>query len=253
VSDAEFILRPDWPAPPTVCAAQSLRIGGVSTGPFASLNLGAHVGDNPQAVAENRARLKRALALPAEPLWLAQAHGVHVVDADDATGDRTLAGDALLTRRAGKVCAIQTADCLPVLFANAAGSCVGAAHAGWRGLAAGVLEALVHAIGEPGAHLFAWFGPAIGPGAFEVGDEVRAAFVARDPRAAKAFVANARGRWMADLYLLARQRLAAVGVTRIYGGGLCTMSDPTRFFSHRRAGPGAKSSGRMATLIWLQA
>jgi polyphenol oxidase len=243
---ADFILRPDWPAPARVRAAQTLRTGGVSVGAYASLNLGAHVGDDQSFVAENRARLRRSLALQTEPLWLSQAHGAHIVEVDDDSGR---VGDGVVTRRAGTVCAILAADCLPVLFANDAGTCVAAAHAGWRGLAAGVLEATVHATRESPECLLAWFGPAIGLKAFEVGAQVRDAFVAHDARAADAFVANARGRWMADLFKLARQRLFAVGLTRIYGGGLCTASDPARFFSHRRDG----QSGRMATLIWLEA
>jgi YfiH family protein len=243
---SDFILRPDWPAHARVRAAQTLRCGGVSRGAFASLNVAAHVGDDPEAVAENRARLKRALGLPAEPLWLTQLHGVDVADADSEV-NRSTTADAVVVRSAGKVCVIQTADCLPVLIAHRDGTCVAAAHAGWRGLSAGVLEATVRALGEPADRLIAWFGPAIGPAAFEVGHEVRAAFLAHDARAAGAFVGNARGRWQADLDLLARQRLLAMGLEQIFGGGLCTAADSTRFFSHRRAAP----CGRMATLIWL--
>jgi YfiH family protein len=258
VAEYDFFLRPDWPAPPQVHAAQSLRTGGVSTGAFASLNIGTNVGDDANAVRENRAILRRALALPGEPQWLSQVHGAQVVDADkddykddprDNDTDVSRNGDAVITRRPGIVCVIQTADCLPVLFTNATGTSVAAAHAGWRGLAAGVLEGTVRAFGEPARELRAWFGPAIGRESFEVGDEVRETFVAHDKGAAGAFVGNARGRWMADLFLLARQRLATLGVTRIYGGGLSTAADPARFFSHRRDG----HSGRMATLIWLEA
>jgi hypothetical protein len=242
----DFILRPDWPAHARVRAAQTLRFGGVSRGAFASLNVASHVGDDPDAVAENRARLRHTLGLPSEPLWLTQMHGTDVADTDtDSDASRT--ADAVVMRRAGKVCVIQTADCLPVLVAHQDGTCVAAAHAGWRGLSAGVLEATVHALGEPTDRLIAWLGPAIGPDTFEVGDEVRAAFLAHDTRAASAFVGNARGRWQADLYLLARQRLLAMGLAEIYGGGLCTAADSRRFFSHRRDG----ASGRMATLIWL--
>jgi len=249
-----FILCPDWPAHARVRAAQTLRFGGVSRGAFASLNVGTHVGDDPDAVAENRARVRHTLDLPSEPLWLTQMHGIDVADAHarpdtctDADSDRSPAADAIVTRLAGKVCVIQTADCLPVLLAHQDGTCVAAAHAGWRGLCAGVLEATVQALGEPAERLIAWLGPAIGPDAFEVGDEVRAAFLAHDTRAASAFVSNARGRWQADLYLLARQRLLAMGLEQIHGGGLCTAADSGRFFSHRRDG----ASGRMATLIWL--
>jgi YfiH family protein len=244
MSGGDFILRPLWPAHPRVHAAQSLRAGGVSAGAFASLNIAAHVGDDPAAVIENRARLRRALALPAEPVWLDQVHGGDVLDADKG-GSRT--ADAIVTGRAGVVCAIQTADCLPVLFADEAGTRVGAAHAGWRGLAAGVLEATVRALDRSAQSVIAWLGPAIGPDAFEVGAEVREAFMAHDAAAAGAFVANARGRWQADLFQLARRRLNSVGVTRIHGGGLCTFSDPVRFYSYRRE----HGCGRMATLIWL--
>lgn len=245
---ADFILRPDWPVPPQVHAAQTLRTGGVSRGEFASLNLGAHVGDDADAVQENRALLARVLELPSEPLWLSQVHGSHVVIAD---AQETRTGDAIVARSAGLVCVIQTADCLPVLFANAAGTCVAAAHAGWRGLAGGVLEATVQAMlkatAESAESLIAWLGPAIGVEAFEVGAEVRAALVAHDERASHAFTPNARGRWQADLCMLAQQRLTAAGVTKIHGGGLCTATASERFFSHRRDG----RSGRMGTLIWL--
>jgi hypothetical protein len=246
VSAPDFILRPDWPAHPRVRAAQSLRAGGVSSGAFATLNIATHVGDDPAAVMENRGRLGRALMLPAEPLWLEQVHGSQVFDAEIGSS-RT--ADAIVTGRPGVVCAVQTADCLPVLFADAEGTRVGAAHVGWRGLAAGVLEATVGALDRPRQSLMAWLGPAIGPDAFEVGGEVREALLARDAGAAAAFVENARGRWQADLFQLARRRLTAAGVTRIFGGGLCTFSDAGRFFSHRRD----HGSGRMATLIWLDA
>jgi YfiH family protein len=220
----------------------------VSRGDFASLNLGAHVGDAAGAVQENRALLARALELPGEPLWLSQVHGSHVVSAE---ADATCTGDAIVARSAGLVCVIQTADCLPVLLTDAAGTCVAAAHAGWRGLAGGVLEATIQAMLKATAtsarSLIAWLGPAIGVEAFEVGAEVRAAYVAHDERASQAFTPNARGRWQADLVLLARQRLMAAGVTNIHGGGLCTATHSERFFSHRRDG----RTGRMGTLIWL--
>jgi YfiH family protein len=236
---------PDWPAPRNVRSAQSLRTGGRSVGTYASLNLGTRVGDDGRAVEENRALLKHSLALPADPLWLEQVHGTTVIDADNASA-RT--GDAVVTRRSGVVCAIQTADCLPVLFAHDSGSHIAAAHAGWRGLSAGVLEATVQAMAVPATELIAWLGPAIGPEFFEVGEEVRAAFVSRDAAAASAFAGNARGRWQADLFWLAGRRLQTLGIARVYGGGLCTYRDEARFFSHRRDG----GSGRMATLIWLE-
>ena len=246
MSRPDFMV-PDWPAHAGVRAVFTLRTGGVSRPPFDSFNIGAHVGDEPRAVAENRAALRASLELPAEPAWLEQVHGHRVVDLDRHTSLESLGpADASVTRACGRICAIQVADCMPVLFATADGSGVGAAHAGWRGLAAGVLEATVRAMNAPPARLLAWLGPAIGPAHFEVGEEVRAAFVAADAGAAAAFIANARGRWQADLPALARRRLAALGVTSVHGGGWCTYSDAGRFFSYRRDG----RCGRMAALIW---
>jgi YfiH family protein len=238
-------LTPDWPAPALVRAAFTLRTGGVSAPPFESLNVGAHVGDDPEAVAENRRRIVRDLELPEEPAWLEQVHGREIADLDGARA-RTPA-DASLTRVAGRVCAIQVADCLPVLLAARNGSAVAAAHCGWRGLASGVLEATLAALRLPGAELYAWLGPAIGPAAFEVGAEVRAAFLTQGSGAARAFTGNSRGRWQCDLFELARQRLAKHGVSAVYGGGVCTHADPRRFFSYRRDG----RCGRMAALIWM--
>jgi YfiH family protein len=249
------VLRPDWPAPPRVRAAVTLRTGGVSRPPFESLNLAAHVGDDPEAVAENRARVRRALELPREPVWLTQVHGIEVVRlarSPQGTGSADAhapTADAAITREVGEVCAIGIADCLPVLFAARDGSVVGAAHAGWRGLAGGVLEATVRALESEPRELVAWLGPAIGPEHFEVGAEVRAAFLERDPQAERAFVPNSRGRWQCDLYALARARLNALGVTATSGGGWCTFADPQRFFSFRRTG----RCGRMTALIWLEA
>ena len=244
--EPEFI-APDWPAPASLRAIFSLRTGGVSQPPFDALNIGAHVGDDPRAVTENRRRLREALELPAEPAWLEQVHGSRVVDLDRQTSSDSLGpADAAVTRTRGRVCAIQVADCMPVLLAAADGSAVGAAHAGWRGLAAGVLEATVRALNTPTGDLLAWLGPAIGQAHFEVGAEVRAAFVAADAGAAAAFSANERGRWQCDLYALARRRLAALGVHALYGGTWCTFADRGRFFSYRRDG----RCGRMAALIW---
>ena len=240
------IIVPDWPAPAAVHAAFTLRAGGVSAPPFDSLNPAAHVGDEPDAVAENRARLRRRLQLPSEPSWLEQVHGCRVAALDGGWAAGA-AADAAVTHAADRVCVVQVADCLPVLLCAAGGSAVGAAHCGWRGLAAGVLEATVHALRTPPAQLLAWLGPAIGQGHFEVGEDVHAAFCAGDPAAAAAFVKNARGRWQCDLYALARRRLAALGVSRVYGGGWCTYADPVRFFSYRRDG----RCGRMAALIWM--
>jgi YfiH family protein len=246
VSVPDLIL-PDWPAPAGVRAAFSLRSPGVSSPPFDSFNIAAHVGDEPGAVAENRRRLRERLELPAEPAWLTQVHGARVADLDAASPGGSLEpADGAVSRIRGQVCAIQVADCMPVLFASADGAAIGAAHAGWRGLAGGVLEAVVDAMQAPPEALLAWLGPAIGQKHFEVGDEVRAAFLASDPGAAAAFAANPRGRWQCDLYGLARRRLGALGVTRIHGGGWCTYADAGRFFSYRRDG----RCGRMAALIW---
>jgi YfiH family protein len=239
------VITPDWPAPPGVRSAFTLRTGGVSVAPYDSLNVGAGIGDSPEAIAENRRRVREKLALPSEPVWLEQVHGTDVVELGSTA---TSAGDASVARGAGYVCAIRVADCMPVLFAARDGSAVAAAHAGWRGLAGGVLEATVRRLGLPGSQLIAWMGPAIGPAHFEVGDEVRAAFTATDLDAAPAFVANARGRWQCDLYALARRRLTAIGISGIYGGGWCTFAEAERFFSYRRSG----QCGRMAALIWTE-
>jgi YfiH family protein len=323
IADLQMI-TPDWPAPPGVRAAFTLRTGGVSVAPYDSLNLGARIGDSPEAVAENRRRVREKLRLPTEPVWLEQVHGTVVVElgggfaagaaapmhpvvnaasagapgrpvakaapqrvdatrpmagavgaatdtdsgsgvAVDVTGharavaDALLAGgvegtaspptgDAAVAWSAGHVCAIRVADCMPVLFAARDGSAIAAAHAGWRGLAAGVLEATVRRLAVPPSQLIAWMGPAIGSAHFEVGDEVRAAFTATDAGAASAFVANERGRWQCDLYALARRRLTAIAVSGIYGGGWCTFADSERFFSYRRN----SQCGRMAALIWIE-
>lgn len=241
------LMLPEWPAPAGVRAAFTLRAGGVSRPPFDTCNIAAHVGDDPQAVGENRARLRASLALPAEPAWLEQVHGQRVVDLDRQTALGALGpADAAVTRTAGRVCAIQVADCMPVLFTATDGSVVGAAHAGWRGLAGGVLEATVRAMRTAPRELLAWIGPAIGQAHFEVGEEVRTAFLEGDAGAAAAFIANDRGRWQGDLASLARRRLEALGLIRIYGGGWCTYTDPLKFFSYRRDG----RSGRMAALVW---
>lgn len=239
------LLRPDWPAPARVRAAVTTRAGGISSGPYDSLNLGVHVGDDFNHVLQNRARLRRVLQLSSEPVWLKQVHGT-VVARLPATPD-VLEADACCASDAGEVCAILTADCLPVLFCDDAGTVVAAAHAGWRGLLAGVLENTVRAMNCPADRVMAWLGPAIGPQAFEVGSEVREAFITRDPMAAQAFVQGRPGKYFADIFLLARQRLQHCGVGRVYGGECCTVSDPLRFYSYRRDGV----TGRMASLIWL--
>jgi YfiH family protein len=245
------VLPADWPAPAGVRTAFTLRAGGVSCGTYASLNLGAQVGDDALAVAENRRRLAAELQLPAEPLWLSQVHGTTVVEADGAAGREAGApapqADAAVTRQAGRVLAVLVADCLPVLLARRDGAAVAVAHAGWRGLAAGVLEATIAAIGGAGDDLLAWLGPAIGPARFEVGEEVRNAFCERDAPAAAAFARNARGRWQCDLQQLARRRLSALGVRSIHGDPRCSYTHSESFYSFRRDGV----TGRMAALIWL--
>ncbi len=242
----DFIV-PDWPAPPNVKALQTTRMGGVSQPPYDSLNFGMHVKDNPLHVAQNRQLL--SAFLPSEPVWLNQVHGVRVVDA--AQTSCVPDADASFTMRNKVVCVTMTADCLPVLLCDEAGSVVAAVHAGWRGLCDGVLEASIDAVFEatkiPREDLMAWLGPAIGPNAFEVGDEVRQQFIAQDKQAARAFKPH-EDKWLGDLYQIARQRLSNRGVTQIYGGGLCTYTDKDRFFSFRRDG----DTGRMASLIWLE-
>ena len=246
MSTAVDFIVPDWPAPATVRAACSTRAGGVSRGPWAGLNLGRGSGDQAADVAENRRRLATALQLPGEPGWLRQVHGTRVVRLPQPAIEPE--ADASMTTARGVVCVVQAADCLPVLMCDQQGTVIAAVHAGWRGLAAGVLEATVVALPAPPERLLAWLGPAIGPEAFEVGDEVRQRFVDMDAAAAAAFRQGARpGHHYADLFMLARLRLARAGVRKIYGGGLSTHADPGRFYSYRRDGV----TGRMAALIWL--
>ncbi|MEN5242222.1 peptidoglycan editing factor PgeF [Pseudomonas atacamensis] len=235
-------LTPDWPAPASVRACVTTREGGVSEAPFDSLNLGDHVDDRPEAVAENRRRLTEHFSI--QPAWLQQVHGIAVVHADPGI---VATADASWTATPGIACTAMTADCLPALFCDRAGTRVAAAHAGWRGLAAGVLEATLDSLDVPAGEVLVWLGPAIGPKAFEVGPEVREVFINQLPEAAEAFVpSNNAGKFMADIYLLARLRLAERGVTAVYGGGFCTVTDP-RFFSYRRA----SRTGRFASLVWL--
>lgn len=240
------MIEPDWATPPGVKAASTVRAGGVSEGPYASFNLGEHVGDAVDRVATNRIALARALGLTSEPCWLEQVHGTRVLDLDDESPG---SADGAVTSVPGRVCVVMTADCLPVLLAARDGSRVGAVHAGWRGLAAGVLSAAVARMQRKPATLVAWLGPAIGQARYEVGADVRDAFVTTDPAAADCFAPGRAGRWYGDLYGLARASLASAGVTAVHGGGYCTYSDSARFFSHRRAAP----CGRMATLIWRMA
>jgi YfiH family protein len=251
------VLLPDWPAPPGVNGFVTLRGGGASRGGWGRAgglpggwNLGGHCGDDPADVARNRALLRRLL--PGEPRWLDQVHGTAVLDADapGPAGERLPQADAAVTARPGTVVAVLTADCLPVLFCNESGSVAGVAHAGWRGLAQGVLERTVDALAlrTGDRRWMAWLGPAIGPCCFEVGDEVRQAFAAHDPSAVRAFAAGAApGKWQADLYALARLRLAGCGVHSVHGGGECTACDSERFYSYRRD----RVTGRMVSVAWL--
>jgi polyphenol oxidase len=242
-------IQPNWPAPLHVHAASTYRSGGVSRAPYDDFNLATHVGDDPQAVKENRARLRSTLRLPNEPCWLQQIHRDTVIEAGNFSSPPLTSpqADASIARDAGVVCAVLTADCLPVLFCSRSGDRVAAAHAGWRGLAAGVLDNTVGQLGLPGHELIAWLGPAISQQAYEVGDDVRVPFLGRDSNAASAFRQNARGRWQCDLYELAHQNLLRLGIHEIYGGDYCTHTNEDHFFSHRRDG----QCGRMATLIWI--
>ncbi len=241
----EHWIVPDWPVPAHVRALTTTRKGGVSQGPYACMNLADHVGDDPAAVAQNRQLLQQLLELPGEPLWLQQVHGSTPVNALEC--GPAPAADASWCHQAGVVCAVLTADCLPLLICDRRGESIAAVHAGWRGLEAGVIEQAVRAMQIPAENLLAWLGPAISQKAYLVGDEVRAAFVAHNPGAAAAFQSGPGG-WQADLYELARQRLAGCGVTAVYGGNRCTLSEHEDFFSFRRDG----KTGRMASLIWLE-
>jgi polyphenol oxidase len=258
MSSAPQLCAAQWRAPAGIHAWVTQRAGGVSAAPLDSLNLATHVGDNPEAVAENRRRLRAAAQLPQAPRWMRQVHGTAVADLDHLASHLEPEADAAVTSRTGTVCAVLTADCLPVLFAAADASAVAAAHAGWRGLAAGVLDNTVAALRArttTGVQLLCWIGPGISATHFEVQDDVRAAFVAADPQATAAFSPGRAGHWQCDLPQLARQRLASLGVTAVDGGHDCTYADEARFFSHRRdvQHRGHASTGRIATLIWRQA
>ena len=239
-------IEPRWPGPARVRALTTTRSGGFSRGPYAGLNLGDHVGDEPQSVQRNRLLLERELGLPAPPQWLEQVHGCDVLQVEQGTGG--CRADAAVAGETGRVCAVLTADCLPLLLCDRSGSRVAAVHAGWRGLLEGVIESAMDALALPEADLLCWLGPAIGPAAFEVGPEVRAAFVERDPGSGSAFRPSPSDRWLADIYALARRRLAVRGVGWVGGGSHCTVSEPDRFFSYRRDG----ITGRMASLIWIE-
>ena len=242
MSELQLIV-PDWPAPENIRALQTTRLGGVSDSPYLSLNLGDHVGDEPMRVAANRQRLNAWL--PSEPVWLRQVHGKTVVHVEQASC--LPQADAAVASSANAVCVVMTADCLPLLICDRAGSRVAAVHAGWRGLQVGVIEAAVAEMQAQPADLLVWLGPAIGPQAFEVGTEVRDAFTQVDAEASNAFVRTGEQKWLADIYLLARQRLGRMDITAVYGGDLCTYTDSARFFSYRRDGV----TGRMASMIWI--
>lgn len=237
-------ITPDWPAPANVKAISTTRSGGISAVPYDCLNLGDHVGDDPAVVKANRECLAEAMAMPSAPAWLNQIHGTEVVTLP-LSSLHVPDADAAFTQTKGEVCVVMTADCLPVLFCNEDGTQVAAAHAGWRGLVGGVLEQTLSHFDDT-SKVMAWLGPAIGPAAFEVGSEVREQFLAQDEGAGVAFTAH-NDRWLADIYLLARRRLVAAGITRVYGGDLCTVSEPSRFFSYRRE----SVTGRQATCIWI--
>jgi YfiH family protein len=241
------LIYPDWPAASQVRAVSTTRLGGVSQGFFSSLNLGDHVGDNPAHVYLNRQRLQRWLGLSHEVFWLRQVHGTQAVCAEKTQAP--VEADAVYTFKPGYVCAVQTADCLPILFCDRGGSWVAAVHAGWRGLLEGVVTATLTAVDQAPSQVLAWLGPAIGPHRFEVGEEVRSAFIGRNRSTVNCFRPSPTGRWWADIYALARCQLHACGVNAIYGGTLCTYTNQERFFSYRRDG---SRTGRMATLIWLE-
>jgi hypothetical protein len=241
-------IEADWAAPANVRAVATTRTGGISVGPYSSLNLGAHVGDELRAVAENRLSMRSSLGLQRDPLYLNQVHGTTVAEYRAGSNDTPPTADAAFSRSKGFACAVLTADCLPVVFCDRDGTCIAAAHAGWRGLAGGVLGSALDAMQVAPDRVLAWLGPAIEQDAFEVGPEVREQFLARSADNELAFKANARGRWQADLYDLARRELARLGVTQVSGGGFSCYADRDRFFSFRRDG----TTGRMATLIWMK-
>ncbi len=237
-------IEADWPAPAGVHAVSTLRTGGVSQGQYASFNLAMHVADNVEDVAHNRQQLRQKLQLPGEPVWLQQVHGKHVIKADPMRINQQ--ADASYSDQAGVVCTVMTADCLPLLMTANDGSKIAAVHAGWRGLLAGVIEHTVAALNT--THIMVWMGPAIGPHCFEVGEDVRRAFMHKSAEFAQAFSPHAQNKYLLDIYRLARQILEKQGVNKIFGGNYCTLSDEEKFFSYRRDGV----TGRMASLIWRE-
>lgn len=245
ITDSRSIIRPDWECSANIQACVTTRIGGLSAAPYDQLNLGDHVNDDPQRVSHNRALLKSQLELPAEPVWLQQVHGTRVVDAAEVKSG--VSADAAFTAQDNTICAVLTADCLPVFFCTEDGSTVAVAHAGWRGLAAGILQTTATALQTSSAQILCWLGPAIGPHAFEVGGEVRETFISQQDAAAAAFIKTSEDHWLADIYTLARIQLKSMGISRISGGEHCTFTDAERFYSYRRDGV----TGRMASLIWM--
>jgi len=242
-------IKPDWPAPPNVHAVISTRLGpGISIPPYDRFNLGSRCGDDPAAVEQNRSSLREALNLPNTPVWLRQVHGTTVYKIDKISLDTEPEADAAVTSLPNRICAVLTADCLPLLVCARNGTEVAAIHAGWRGLCAGVIESCIRQMHTNPANLLVWLGAAIGPAVYEVGQEVRAAFLAQAAQADIAFKPTRPDHWLCDLYLLAKQRLSMLGIENVYGGDFCTFSDSTRFFSHRRDG----QSGRLASLIWIR-
>jgi len=242
-------INADWPAPTHIKAGTTTRIGGVSQSPFDSLNFGLHVEDNPEHVAVNRQRLREYLNLPSEPNWLDQVHGCTIANDQNYQPGQSKQADASMTRTIGSVCAVMTADCLPALITDKDGTCVAAVHAGWRGLAQGIVLKTVDAMSIPKQDLLVWLGPAIGPKQFEVGPEVREQFINQNRLHAKAFITGQRSdKWYMDIYQIARQQLKDHGLEQIYGGELCTFEDAKRFYSYRRDG----KTGRMVSLIWME-
>lgn len=237
-------IQPDWSVPDNIRACVTTRIGGVSQVPFDSLNIGNHVGDDPEAVRKNRALLVDTLSLPSEPAWLEQVHSRDVVNASEVS--QLVRADASYTADDNVVCVVMTADCLPVFFAAKDGSEIAVAHAGWRGLASGILEATVDKLSTPATDIISWMGPAIGAEHFEVGDDVRDEFLRICSSASEAFIKKNNGKWLADIYQLARLRLQGVGLKQVYGGSYCTYRDKEQFYSYRRD----HQTGRMASLIW---
>lgn len=241
----DLLITPDWPAPAHIKSFTTTRQGGVSNGPYSSLNLGDHVDDDPALVIENRQRLAQLAQLPAAPLWLSQTHSTEVINSTH--WQKGCRADGIISHQPNHVCAVLTADCLPLLVCDQQGQQVAAIHAGWRGLLNGIIENAIMAFNTPPENLYVWLGPAIGPAQFEVGEEVRAAFVGVHPEAIEAFTASRPRHFLADIYQLARQRLSRMGVDAVFGGDLCTVSDATRFYSYRRD----PITGRMASLIWI--